>query len=183
MKPGPTLDFETLVELYYQPVFTFAVKLSGKLEQALELTQHTFCLALNHGSYLGETARAKNWLFTLLFREFLKERRLKTEPTSSFASRQRLSRARTATPFVAALSKVRRELRAPLVLFYERDLSFSQIADHLGISMESVLTLLSKGCEELSLALAPLVAGGCQPRALSGRRWRSQLLPQAAREY
>jgi RNA polymerase sigma-70 factor (ECF subfamily) len=180
MKSGSALNFETLVELYYQPVFTFAVKLCGKLEQALELTQHTFCLALNHENYWGETRCAKNWLFTLLFREFLKERRLETEPTSLFALPRHPSKARATTPFVEALIKVRRELRAPLVLFYAKDLSFSQIADHLGISVESVLTLLSKGREELSLALASSVAGACQARALSRRRWPSQQLPQAA---
>src|SRR5438034_10775183 len=110
MKPGPALDFETLVERYYQPVFTFAVRLCGKLDRALELTQHTFCLALNHGSYLGETQSAKSWLYTLVFRECLKERRLKGEPTSSFALQEQPSKPGVATPILAALTKVRKEL-------------------------------------------------------------------------
>lgn len=163
MKPGPALDFETLVERYYQPVFTFAVRLCGKLDRALELTQHTFCLALNHGSYLGETQSAKSWLYTLLFREFLKERRLERAPTSSFAPQEQPSQPGVAAPILAALTKVRKELRAPLILFYAKDFSFSQIADYLGISVEAVLTLLSKGREELSLALAPIVARGSRP--------------------
>jgi RNA polymerase sigma-70 factor (ECF subfamily) len=163
MKPASALDFETLVERYYQPVFTFAVRLCGRLDHALELTQHTFCLALNHGSYLGETQSAKSWLYTLLFREFLKEKRLEGKRASSIAPQEQPSKPAAATPILAALAKVRKELRAPLILFYAKDLSFSQIADYLGISVEAVLTLLSKGREELSLALAPSAARGSRP--------------------
>jgi len=157
MKPGTALDFETLVESYYQPVFTFAVRLCGQLDRALELTQHTFCLALNHQRYLAESQSAKGWLYTLVFREFLKERRSEGTPTPSFASQPRLSKPAAASPILAALTKVRQELRAPLILFYAKEWSFSQIAEHLGISVEAVLTLLSKGREELALALAPSI--------------------------
>ena len=181
MKPGTLLDFDTLVELYYQPVFTFAVKLCGKLDCALELTQHAFCLALNHGSYLGETQSAKSWLYTLLFREFLKERRLGGELKSSFAPQGQPSRPGVVTPILAALTKVPKELRAPLILFYAKDFSFSQIADYLGIPVEAVLTLLSKGREELSLALAPIVARGSRPLNRSSERTqRLGSLPLAA---
>jgi RNA polymerase sigma-70 factor (ECF subfamily) len=177
MKPGPVLDFETLVERYYQPVFTFAVRLCGKLDRALELTQHTFCLALNHGSYLGEKESAKSWLYTLVFREFLKERRLDGVPTLSLAPQRQPSRPGVATPILAALNKVRKELRAPLILFYAKDFSFSQIADYLGIPVEAVLKLLSQGREELSLALVPSVARGTA--RLSGRSRHRGVLPLA----
>ncbi len=150
MKPAVALDFETLVELYYQPVFTFAVKLCGRLEQALDLTQHTFCQALNRQSYLGETRRVKIWLFTLLFREFLK-RRQNESPSPCL----RPHSASGSSPVLNAIAKMRKGLRDPLVLFYAKDFSFSQIADCLGISVETVLTLLAKGREELSLALLP----------------------------
>ena len=177
MKPGTILDFETLVELYYQPVFTLAVKLCGKLDRALELTQHTFCLALNRQAYLGETHRAKGWLLTLLFREFLKDRRFKKDPgTVEYRLKQG-----AATQFVGALKKVREELRAPLILFYAKDFSWSQIADYLGISMEEVLTLLSKGREEMSLAVTPSVSRGRQPFAAPAERGRRvEMLPLAA---
>ena len=160
MKPATSLDFEELVERYYQPVFTFAVKLCGKLDRALELTQHTFCLALNRGSYLAQAQSAKGWLFTLLFREFLTEESLKREPRSSFAPRRHSSKPGSATPILAALTKLREELQTPLILFYAKDFSFSQIADYLGISIEAVLTLLSEGREKFSRAIAPQVSRG-----------------------
>ena len=180
MKPTVALDFETLVELYYQPVFTFAVKLCGRLEHALELTQHTFCQALNHQRYLGESQRAKSWLFTLLFREFLKEKRSEGGPESlGEPPRPRSSRAATAA--FDALARTRPGLRDPLVLFYAKDLSFSQIAYHLEISVEAVIALLSKGREDFTLALAPSSASNSQlAKSSSTRARRRELLLLAA---
>ena len=178
MKPGNALDFETLVERYYQPVFTFAVKLCGQLDRALELTQNTFCLALKRASYFGETQSAKSWLLTLLFREFLKEKRLEGGSTSSIIPQGRATKQAASIPIFAALAKVRKELQAPLILFYAKDLSFSQIADYLGISVEAVLKLLSQGRGELSLALVPSVARGTV--RLSGRSKHRGVLPLAA---
>jgi RNA polymerase sigma-70 factor, ECF subfamily len=178
MKPGTALDFETLVERYYQPVFTFAVKLCGQLDRALELTQLTFCLALKRESYFGETKSTKTWLFTLLFREFLKAKRLERVSTSSTIPQGRCTKQTAYTPILAALTKLRKELQAPLILFYAKDFSFSQIADYLAIPVEAVLKLLSQGREELSLALVPSVARGT-PR-LSGRSRHRGVLPLAA---
>ena len=176
MKPAIALDFETLVELYYQPVFTFAVKLCGGLEQALELTQHTFCQALNHKSYFGGTQKAKAWLFTLVFREFLKQKRNESESTSPFGPSRQGS-----TPVLNAVAKMRKAVREPLVLFYAKDFSFSQIADYLGISLETVLTLLAKGREELCFALAPSRTEGSRFPAYSpARRRRAESWPMAA---
>jgi len=180
MKPGAPLDFETLVELYYQPVFAFAMKLCGRLEQALELTQHTFCQALNRQSYLREAQRAKSWLFTLLFREFLKERRSEGGPMPT-GRVPRPSSTSAAAPVFDALARMNAELRGPLVLFYAKDLSFSQIADSLGISVEAVLTLLSKGREELTLTLAQSDSRNSQsPTFQSKRAQNCEVLPIAA---
>jgi DNA-directed RNA polymerase specialized sigma24 family protein len=130
---------------------------------------------------LERTQSAKSWLYTLALREFLKEERFKKEPTSSFALREHPSKPNGATPILAGLTKVRKEFRTPLVLFYAKDFSFSQIADYLGISVETVLTLLSKGREELSIGLAPFVARGSRPLDRSSERTRRPgILPLAA---
>ena len=178
MKPGTALDFETLVERYYQPVFSFAVKLCGQLDRALELTQHTFCRALNHESYFGETQSAKSWLFNLLFCEFLRERRLDRPLLFSVTPQGRSATQTASTPILAALRKVRKELQAPLLLFYAKDLSFSQTADYLGIPVDAVLKLLSQGREELSLAVTPSVSR--DTASLAGRSRHRRGLPLAA---
>jgi RNA polymerase sigma-70 factor (ECF subfamily) len=176
MKTSVVLDFEKLVELYYQRVFSFAARLCGGLEQALELTQHTFCQALSHKSYLGEKQRAKSWLFTLLFREFLKQRGKDRETTSPCGPSRPGS-----TLVLNAMAKMPKGLRDPLVLFYAKDFSFSQIADYLGISLDTVLTLLAKGRKELRFALAPPGTRSYRfPTYLPTRVRRAETWPMAA---
>ena len=173
MRPRPALDFETLVELYYQPVFTFAVKLCGKLDRALELTQHAFCLALDRQSYLGEPRKAKPWLFSILFREYLKEKRFEKNLASFSGPCNVPSQAGAAVSINSLMAKVRPVHPSPVVLFYVKDFSCSQIADYLGISMEAVLTRLSQGREVSNLARASSVWRRRQSLACARRASRA----------
>ena len=66
--------FNQLIELYYQPLFRFAAALCGSPEPALALTQHTFRVARERGAAVAAPANIKQWLFTILFREFLEGR-------------------------------------------------------------------------------------------------------------
>ncbi|MSU56744.1 MAG: hypothetical protein EXS35_00930 [Pedosphaera sp.] len=63
-----------LIELYYQPLFRFAASLCGRPEMALELTQRTFHRALERPSDSPAPTNVRQWLFTLLFLEFLETR-------------------------------------------------------------------------------------------------------------
>jgi DNA-directed RNA polymerase specialized sigma24 family protein len=64
--------FNQLIELYYQPLFRFAAALCGSPEPALALTQRTFRVARERDA--AAPANIKQWLFTILFREFLEHR-------------------------------------------------------------------------------------------------------------
>jgi len=63
-----------LIELYYQPLFRFAASLCGRPETALELTQRTFHRALERQANSPAPTNVRQWLFTLLFLEFLEMR-------------------------------------------------------------------------------------------------------------
>jgi len=76
MKTNTTPDFETLVESYYRLLLRFAVSLCGDLDSALELTQRAFLVALKREEPLRKPRQAKRWLFTIMFSEFLRRRRL-----------------------------------------------------------------------------------------------------------
>ena len=65
--------FNRLVELYYPPLFRFAASLCGSPEAALALTQSTFRRASERCEKSPAAANAKQWLFTLLFLEFLEQ--------------------------------------------------------------------------------------------------------------
>lgn len=68
---GPGIN--RLIEQYYQPLFRFAASLCGSPEAALALTQRTFRRASEREVKTTTPANAKQWLFTLLFLEFLEQ--------------------------------------------------------------------------------------------------------------
>ena len=74
MKTTELSKIEKLVELYYQPLFRFAVRLCGSPVKALEMTQRTFNLALDRSQSLPVPSNVRAWLFAILFHDFLEHR-------------------------------------------------------------------------------------------------------------
>lgn len=75
MKTTALFPLDQLVELYYQPLFHFAVTLYGRPETALVSTQRAF-RRVNRSQFLPESLhQARQWLFTALFSDFLRARR------------------------------------------------------------------------------------------------------------
>lgn len=68
-----TPRFNRLVEVHYQPLFRFAAALCGRPETALALTQRTLRRASRRWSATA-AYHTRQWLFTLLFLEFLQQR-------------------------------------------------------------------------------------------------------------
>src|SRR5262249_58296061 len=68
-------DFEQLVDQQYAPLFRFALSLARSEAEAADLTQQTFFLWAAKGHQLRDRSKAKSWLFTTLYREFLNRRR------------------------------------------------------------------------------------------------------------
>src|SRR5262245_13825377 len=67
--------FPKLVETYYAALYRFAMSLTKSSADASDLTQQTFFIWATKGDGLREIAKAKSWLFTTLYREFLRGRR------------------------------------------------------------------------------------------------------------
>src|SRR5204862_7625065 len=68
-------DFQQLVDRQYAPLYRFALSLSKSEAGAADLTQQTFFLWAAKGHQLRDRSKAKSWLFTTLYREFLNRRR------------------------------------------------------------------------------------------------------------
>src|SRR5690242_6399332 len=64
-------EFEQLVDRQYAALFRFALSLSKSEADAADLTQQTFFLWASKGHQLRDRSKAKSWLFTTLYREFL----------------------------------------------------------------------------------------------------------------
>src|SRR5438552_18078290 len=74
--------FTQLVDAHYTALYRFALSLARNGADAGDLVQQTFFIWATKGESLREAAKAKSWLFTTLYREFLRGRRRSARATS-----------------------------------------------------------------------------------------------------
>ena len=67
--------FIQLVDAHYASLYRFALSLARSEADACDLVQQTFYIWATKGAALRDAAKAKTWLFTTLYREFLRSRR------------------------------------------------------------------------------------------------------------
>ena len=154
--------FQQLVDRYYPALYRFGLSLSGNTEAASDLVQQTFFLLAQKGHQLRDIARAKGWLFTTLYREYLTTHRR----TAKFPEVELTEAVETPTQdpeaydaldgdaVMAALSQLEEVYRAPLTLFYLEELSYKEIAEVLDVPIGTVMSRLSRGKEQLRKRLA-----------------------------
>jgi RNA polymerase sigma-70 factor (ECF subfamily) len=156
-------DFESLVALYYEPLYRFAFSLARTEADACDLTQQTFYVWATKGHQLRDVSKVKTWLFTTLHREFLETRRRQNRfphvelesaaaelPVVSPAAVNRLDTAQ----ILAALAEVDEIYQAPVALFYLQDSSYNEIAEILCLPLGTVKSRLSRGVGRLQQLLA-----------------------------
>lgn len=161
--------FSQLVDAHYTPLFRFALSLTKNSSDAGDLTQQTFFIWAKQGHALRDAGKAKSWLFTTLYREFLRGRRRADRVTAL----EDLGPAEADPPapdidvitsmdaglVVEALQEVDEVYRAPLTLFYMQDLSYKEIAGMLEVPIGTVMSRLSRGKAQLRAALARKESG------------------------
>jgi RNA polymerase sigma factor (sigma-70 family) len=165
MTPSATAnpEFEQLVGDYYQKLFRFALSLSQRTSEAEDLTQQTFMRWAEKGHQLRERGKAKTWLFTTLYREFLSgQRRMVRFPhTELEESAHELPsiepdavQQMDGKAVVAALGELDDNYKAPLTLFYLQEHSYQDIAEILDVPIGTVMSRLSRGKEQLRAKLS-----------------------------
>jgi RNA polymerase sigma-70 factor (ECF subfamily) len=155
--------FTQLVDANYGSLYRFALSLARNGSDASDLVQQTFFIWATKGHGLRELSKAKSWLFTTLYREFLRGRRREQrsssledlppgekEPVAEDVDR--VSRIDAST-VMAALRTVDETFRAPLSLFYIEDMSYQEIASTLDVPIGTVMSRLSRGKAQLRVAL------------------------------
>lgn len=158
-----TSQYQDLVDAHYRALYRFAMSLAGDEATAWDLTQETFLRWSKKGHQLRDVGKAKTWLFTTLYREFLAGRRRQ----SRFVAEDVNAIAQTTVEFGAdavvpldgsavldALARVREEYRAALALFYLQSHSYREIAEILKVPIGTVMSRLSRGKSELRHLLA-----------------------------
>jgi RNA polymerase sigma-70 factor, ECF subfamily len=146
-------DFQQLVDRQYAPLYRFALSLAKSEADAADLTQQTFFLWAAKGDQLRDRSKAKSWLFTTLYREFLGQYRhevrfpkielddMREEEMSTSPNVNAFDRATV----LHALQAVEEPFRAPLTMFYLEQFSYQEIADILGVPIGTVMSRLSRG--------------------------------------
>ena len=146
-------EFERLVKLYYQDLYRFGFSLTRSEADACDLTQQTFYIWANKGHQLKDLAKIKSWLFTTLHREFLqmsrRQERFSDEPINEVAQNlphvsANVVNRMDAQTMLEVLGQIDEDYRAPLVLYYNEDLSYKEIADVLEIPLGTVQSRIAR---------------------------------------
>jgi len=163
-------EFPQLVEAHYAPLYRFALSLTRRPADAADLTQQTFFVWATKGDSLREAAKAKSWLFTTLYREFLRIRRrdARVSAIEDLAPAERdvpdvepdLIGRMDAPVVMAALQEIDPVFREPLALFYLQDMSYLEIAEILEVPIGTVMSRLSRGKAHLRARLTEKSQGG-----------------------
>lgn len=156
--------FTRLVDAHYASLYRFALSLARREADACDLVQQTFYVWATKGHALRETAKAKTWLFTTLYREFLRGRRRGARvsaledlpPGESDPAAEEIDPALKfdARLVTEALQEVDETFRAALTLFYLEDMAYQEIADLLEVPIGTVMSRLSRGKSQLRAVLA-----------------------------
>ncbi len=160
----PAEVFTQLVDTHYTSLYRFALSLTKNTSDACDLTQQTFFIWARKGDQLREAEKAKSWLFTTLYREFLRVRRradhvraledLPPNDADVAAPEVDVVTGMDATLVVEALQEVDEVYRVPLTLFYLEELSYREIAETVEVPIGTVMSRLSRGKAQLRAALA-----------------------------
>jgi RNA polymerase sigma-70 factor (ECF subfamily) len=152
------LDFDSLVNVYYAPLYRFAMSLTRSENDAGDLVQETFLTWATKGHQLLDATKVKSWLFTTLHRRFLEINRRSTRfphleieevaddlPTFEPNLVDRLD----GQELVALLGEVEPQFKAAVALFYLEDYSYKEIADILEVPLGTVKSRIARGLTQL----------------------------------
>ena len=156
-------EFSQLVDAHYQALFRFALSLAKNPSDASDLTQQTFLIWAKRGHGLRDKSKAKAWLFSTLYREFLQGRRRAGRVTAwEDLDPQEAELPAPENDFVAgldtgimteALQELDEVFRVPLTLFCQQDLSYKEMAEVLDVPVGTVMSRLARGKARLRAVL------------------------------
>jgi RNA polymerase sigma-70 factor, ECF subfamily len=162
---------------YQDMVFSTAVRLTGNAAQSEDIAQEVFLKAYEHFGELRASPTAGGWLKTVATRltlnhltRYRKRWRLFSEVFADETREEELDAALGSFDTVLqqvdgqerhalierALQRLPDHQRVPLVLFHFEDMSYREIARHLGHSLAKIKTDILRG----RLALAQSLAEG-----------------------
>jgi len=153
---GSGNDITSLVHEHHGPVYRYAFRLTGSTQDAEDLTQQVFLLAVQKIDQLREADRVRAWLFTVLRRCFLKSIR-RQRPLSSSAADVQMEQFAADPPvdpidrtaLQDALNELPEQFRLVVLMFYFEHCSYREIAEELQLPVGTVMSRLSRAKSSL----------------------------------
>lgn len=168
---GDTEAFEALVRRYTQPLYAFATRILGSRDDAADVVQHAFIQCYNTLPRLRADTALRPWFYRVTRNrclDIIRQRRtLPADPPHEEEELDALAAIADSGPSLEALAE-RHDLqrllaeaiaglpskyREVVVLRYEGDLTFGEIAEALGIPENSAKTLFQRAKVMLRLSL------------------------------
>jgi RNA polymerase sigma-70 factor, ECF subfamily len=159
---GDCQAYALLVEEYKSPIYNFAYRMTGNLEDSDDLTQEIFIRAYKNLWRFDLEKRYFTWLYTIslnLIRNHLKKvkkdkllNRINNDKYSAEENKSAesiLIAAQEADGIDSALAILEYEVRAMIIMKYRDELSFEAIAEITGKSLSAVKMAIYRGLEKL----------------------------------
>ena len=152
------LGFQEIVDAYYQNLYRFALSLSKSPDQAWDLTQETFLIWARKRSSIRSGKATKSWLYTTLYREFLKlakrgSRLVALEDQSmdyeNLTDTEAVLPSFDAENVMELLMELKIEYRKAVTLYYLESYSYKEISQILDVPIGTVMSRLARGKDVL----------------------------------
>lgn len=159
------VSFERLLSAYERPIFSFIFRLVGRRETAEDLTQETFIKVYKNLHKIDTSQSVRAWIYKIATRtvyDWLRRERTHREiliiddPDSGFETiddSNTYNEIEASADIASALEKLKPMHRAVLLLYFQKELGYAEIAQSLKIPINTVKTHLSRAKKALRDAL------------------------------
>ncbi|EDY84757.1 RNA polymerase sigma factor, sigma-70 family [Verrucomicrobiia bacterium DG1235] len=155
-------ELQTVVDDHYQNLYRFAMSLTRSRDDAWDLTQEAFLRLAKKRSTIRSTGAIKSWLYTTLYREFIRVAKRGSRFDSweengpaETVDNEKSDQVRTteAQDVMDSLLTLKDGYRQVVSLYYLESYSYKEIAAILEIPIGTVMSRLARGKEMLRVQL------------------------------
>jgi len=142
---------EQLIADHHKSLYRFCYRLTGNATMAEDVLQQAYLIAFQRIGQVKDPAKARSWLFTVVRTTFLKEVRKKREwvftdvevEDNRVPDRSRHLEV-DSQRLQAALDALPETFRVAVVMHYQQQMSYREIAEQLEIPLGTVMSRLSR---------------------------------------
>jgi len=161
-KRGNLAAFEQLLLLYEKPVFNYLLRLVNHWQDAQDITQETFLKVYKNLRILKPDTSPKAWIFTIAtntaydwLRKKRKSRELSLgsleyiETIDYDRSYKKVEEYQQTQQLVKVMAALKPRYRTVLLLYYQQELRYGEIAQALSLPINTVKTCLRRAKQAL----------------------------------